>query len=128
MLDAERKKVLLVNSNLMQPPVAPLALDYIAQALEESGFQVDILDLCFSSDYSNSIAEYLASHEVFAVAISFRNTDDSSFATKNSFFPQLKSIVDCFQANTSAPLILGGAGFSVMPRAVLNYCNLDLGI
>ena len=127
-LNDEGKKVLLVNSNLMQPPVAPLALDYIAQALEESRFQVDILDLCFSPDYSNSIAGYFASHEVFAVAISFRNTDDSSFATKNSFFPQLKSVVDCFKANTSAPLVLGGAGFSVMPKAVLNYCNLDLGI
>jgi len=123
-----KHKVLLVNSNLMQPPVAPLALDYIAQVLEESRFQVDILDLCFSPDYTLSIAEYFASTEVLAVAVSFRNTDDSSFATKRSFFPQLKSIVDCLKANTTMPIILGGAGFSVMPEAVLHYCGLDLGV
>jgi radical SAM superfamily enzyme YgiQ (UPF0313 family) len=65
---------------------------------------------------------------VLAVAISFRNTDDCSFATQRSFFPQIKSIVDLLKANTGAPLILGGVGFSIMPEAVLDYCGLDLGI
>ena len=122
------RKVLLVNSNLMQPPVAPLALDYLAQALQHSEFEVEILDLCFSPDYTRTIEECFASRDVFAVVITFRNIDDSSFATKRSFLPLLRDIVQCIKTNTSAPLILGGVGFSVMPRAILNYCDLDIGI
>jgi hypothetical protein len=33
-----RGKVLLVNPNQMKPPVAPLALDYLASALKKNGF------------------------------------------------------------------------------------------
>ncbi len=124
----KERKVLLVNSNLMQPPVAPLALDYLAQALQQSEFEVEILDLCFSPDYIRAIEECFASRDVFAVMVTFRNTDDSSFATKRSFLPLLRDIIQCIKTNTSAPIILGGAGFSVMPKAILNYCDLDIGV
>ena len=124
----KEKKVLLVNSNLMQPPVAPLALDYLAQALQQSGFGAEILDLCFSPDYTKAIEECFASRDVLAVVVTFRNTDDSSFATKRSFLPLLRDIVQCIKTNTSAPIVLGGVGFSVMPKAILNYCDLDIGI
>ncbi|MFW6126078.1 MAG: cobalamin-dependent protein, partial [Chloroflexota bacterium] len=118
------RSVLLVNSNLMQPPVAPLALDYLGHALQRKGFEVDVLDLCFAGDYAAAIKEYLGGNDVLAVAVTFRNIDDSSFATMRSFLPQLKDIVHCITSRTSAPIILGGSGFSVMPEAVLDYCDL----
>jgi len=33
----------------MKPPVTPVALDYLAQSLEEIGFEVEVLDLAFPS-------------------------------------------------------------------------------
>jgi radical SAM superfamily enzyme YgiQ (UPF0313 family) len=123
-----KRTVLLVNSNLMQPPVAPLALDYLAQAVEQGGFRAEVLDLCFSPDYARAIGEHLAGEDVVAVAVTFRNIDDSSLATRRSFLPQLKSIVDCLRAKTDAPVVLGGSGFSVMPEAVLGYCQVELGV
>ena len=40
----------------------------------------------------------------------------------------LKEIADYIREQTSAPLILGGSGFSIMPEVILNYLGLDLGI
>ena len=122
------RTVLLVNSNQMRPPVAPLALDYLAHALEQKGFEADILDLCFAADCDAAVRDYFAGNDVFAVAVTFRNIDDSSYTTKHSFLPELKKVVDCLRAHTSAPIILGGAGFSVMPRAALEYCGADMGV
>jgi radical SAM superfamily enzyme YgiQ (UPF0313 family) len=121
-------KVLLVNPNQMKPPVAPLALDYLASALGESGFEVDLLDLCFYEDFAREIDRYFASNSIFAIAITLRNTDDTCLVTQDFFVPRLKEMIDCFRACTSAPLILGGSGFSIMPEVILQYCGLELGI
>jgi len=121
--------VLLVNPNQMKPPVAPLALDYLASALK--GFEVDLLDLCFSEDFAQEIDRYFASnvsYNVFAVALTLRNTDDTHFAGQDFFVPRFKEIADRLKSHTPAPLILGGSGFSIMPEAILEYCGLNMGI
>ena len=125
------RRVLLVNPNRMRPPVAPIALDYLASSLAGSGFEVDLLDLCFcpnTEDFTREIEGYFASKSPFAVAITLRNTDDTSLVTRDFFIPRLKEIIDCVRAHTSAHIILGGSGFSIMPEAILQYCGLDLGI
>ena len=121
-------KVLLVNPNQMKPPVAPLALDYLATALKLKGFQVDLLDLCFSIDISLDIKSYFARNDVLAVAVTLRNTDDTYLATQDFCIDRYKRVIDLIKAQTSAPIIPGGSGFSVIPQAILDYYNLDLGI
>ncbi len=121
-------KVLLVNTNQMKPPVVPLALDYLAYALKRDHFEVEPLDLCFAADFASDIDHFLARNSVSAIAVTLRNTDDCHFGGREFFVPRLKEITDQLKAKTAAPLILGGAGFSVMPEAILEYCGLDLGI
>jgi radical SAM superfamily enzyme YgiQ (UPF0313 family) len=123
-----RGKVLLVNPNQMKPPVAPLALDYLAHALKQKGFQVDLLDLCFSTDVSLEIESYLTRNNVLAVAVTLRNTDDTYLASQDFCIDRYKQVIDLLKARTSAPIILGGSGFSIMPQAILSYYGLDLGI
>jgi len=122
------EKVVLVNPSQMKPAVAPIALDYLAHALIEHHFQVDVLDLCFSLDWTQDIDRYFASNSVIAIGVTLRNTDDTSFANQEFFIPKFKEIIDYIRRQTSAPVILGGSGFSVMPEAILDYCGLDLGI
>lgn len=123
-----RGKVLLVNPNQMKPPVAPLALDYLASALKRSKFQIDLLDLCFSTDIASDIKGYFACNEVLAVAVTLRNTDDTYLASQDFCIDRYKEIIDLIKASTDAPIILGGSGFSIMPQAILSYYGLDLGI
>jgi radical SAM superfamily enzyme YgiQ (UPF0313 family) len=127
-MGGELGKVLLVNTNQMKPPVIPLALDYLACALKKVNFEVDLLDLCFATDFASEIDHYLAENIVSAIAVTLRNTDDCHFGGQDFFIPRFKEITDRLKAKTSVPLILGGAGFSVMPEAILEYCGLDFGI
>jgi len=123
-----RGRVLLVNPNRMKPPVAPLALDYLASALKARQFQVDLLDLCFSTDVSRDIEGYFARNDVAAVAVTLRNTDDTYLASQDFCIDGYKRVIDLLKLRTEAPIILGGSGFSIMPRAILSYYGLDLGI
>ena len=38
----------LINTNTMQPAIAPVGLDYIAGAAKKAGIDVDLVDLCLA--------------------------------------------------------------------------------
>ena len=125
---ASDSTILLVNPNQMQPPVAPIALDYLASALKDSGYRVDLLDLCFSTDPFADIRRYFTANSASIVAITLRNTDDTTFATRDFFLPKIKSLAECLRECTDVTIVIGGSGFSVAPEAILEFCGLDFGI
>ena len=120
--------ILLVNPNQMQPPVAPIALDYLASALKDSVRRIALLDLCFSGDIVSDIRRYFVSNSASVVAVTLRNTDDTTFATRDFFLPGIKKLTDCIRECTDATIVIGGSGFSVASEAILEFCGLDLGI
>jgi radical SAM superfamily enzyme YgiQ (UPF0313 family) len=122
------ERVVLVNPNQMKPAVAPIALDYLANALTQHQLQVDVLDLCFSPEWAEDIDNYFAHNSVAAVGVTLRNSDDTSLASREFFLPMFKQIIDHIRQRTSAPVIIGGSAFSVMPEDILDYCGVDLGI
>jgi len=124
----ERRTVLLVNPNRMKPPVAPIAVDYLAHALKERRFDVEILDLCFVEDVPGKIKDCFARKEFLAVAVTLRNLDDTFFVTQDFCIDHYREVVDHIKTQTSAPIILGGSGFSIMPQAILEYFDIDIGI
>jgi pyruvate-formate lyase-activating enzyme len=121
-------RIALVNTNRIAPPVAPVGLDYVAEALEASGHRTEILDLCWEERWEQAIASFLRGGEIGLVGVSVRNTDDCSFATRQSFLPDVAAMVACLRRHTGAPIVLGGVGFSIMPEAVLAQCGADAGI
>lgn len=70
----------------------------------------------------------LRRNEPFVVALSVRNTDDCSFASRKSFLPWIRDIVAEVKRLSQAPVVLGGVGFSVMPDAVLKVTQADAGV
>jgi tryptophan 2-C-methyltransferase len=125
---ADGMKVLLVNSNRVKPPVAPIGLDYLADALRAAGHEPVLLDLCFSPDVERDVGAALASFSPDAVGVSVRNTDDSVLGSDGFLLPGVREIVRCLRDHTEAPVVLGGVGYSIMPEAVAEYCNADFGI
>ena len=121
-------RIALVNTNRITPPVAPVGLEYVAEALEAAGHRAEILDLCWEERWEHAIASSLRGREVGLVGVSVRNTDDCSFATRESFLPDVAAMVACLRKHTAAPIVLGGVGFSIMPEAVLAQCGADAGI
>jgi len=121
-------RVLLVNPNRMKPPVTPIALDYLADALSRHGIGADVLDLCFHQDWRAAVDGYFAHNAVDAVGVTLRNIDDTTFASREFFLPDFREVTDYLGSRTGAPIMVGGSGFSIMPEDVLSYCSLDLGI
>jgi len=90
--------------------------------------QADVLDLCLCDDWKAAIDGYLADGEVDAVGVTLRNIDDTTFASQEFFLPGFKEVTDYLRGQTTAPVVVGGSGFSIMPEDVLGFCSLDLGI
>lgn len=121
-------KILLINPNRMKPPVAPVALDYLSHSLMKHGFNVSILDLCFSEDIENDLRKSINSYSPDAIGLTIRNTDDCYLASRDFFIPEIKKLVREIKKITDVPVILGGVGFSVMPDNIVGFCGAHYGI
>jgi hypothetical protein len=121
-------KVVLINTNLTQPPVAPIGLDYVAEALHAAGHAVKLLDLCWEEDPDSAIGRFFRNAEFGLIGMTLRNTDDCAFASGASFLPGFLELVKTVRQHSDAPIVLGGVGFSVMPEQVLMLSNADFGV
>ncbi len=118
-------RVLLVNTNAVRPPIAPIGLDYLADALGAAGAEVGVLDLGLEP---GAAGPRVSSFGPDVVGVTVRNTDDCYFVSRDFFLPGVRAVVEEIRAATDAPVVLGGVGFSVMPEAVLDVCGASLGI
>ena len=122
------RPVLLINTNVVQPPVSPVGLEYVGEALVEAKVPVRVLDLTFEPDWKAALVRELKDNEPLLVGLAVRNTDDCCYATRQSFLPWVNEVVAEVRRLTSAFVLLGGVGFSVMPEAVLRFTGADAGI
>lgn len=119
---------LLINTNVAQPPVSPIGLEYIGEALVEAGVPVRLLDLAFETDWQAALVRELKASQPMVVGLSVRNTDDCCFATRKTFLPWIEAVVAEVKRLTEAFVLLGGVGFSIMPDVILRLTQADAGI
>ncbi len=120
--------VLLINTNIARPPVSPVGLEYVGEALIQGGVAVHVLDLSFETNWKAAAQRALEDGEPLLVGLSVRNTDDCSFASRKSFLPWISGVVTEVRRLTEAPVFLGGGGFSTMPEAVLQATQANGGV
>ena len=120
--------ILLVNPNRMKPAVAPLALEYLADALERAGLTFALCDLCFAPDPQTALAVALEEHSPRLIAMTLRNSDDCYCATHHFFVPYYASLVETIRSHSEAPVVLGGAGYSTAPVGMLRRTGTDYGL
>jgi len=120
--------LLLINTNRMQPPIAPVGLDYLAAAVRQAGYEVELVDLCLAEDAEAEVDQYFADRQPELIGISFRNVDDCFWPSGQSFLPTLRSDVAAVRRRTDAPIVLGGVGYSVFPRRLVEDTGADFGV
>ncbi len=120
--------LLLINTNRMTPPIAPLGIEYVAGALSNAGHEVEILDLCLAEDPEAALRERLAADRPRLVGLSFRNVDDCFWPSCRSFLGDLKDLVERIRTLYDGPVVLGGVGYSVFARRILEHCGADFGV
>jgi len=62
------------------------------------------------------------------IGISVRNIDDQSREHHRFLLEPVKGVVSACRTLSSAPIVLGGAGYTIFPQAVLDYLGADMGI
>ena len=112
----------------MQPPIAPIGLDYLAEALASAGHAVDLLDLSWEQDAQAAIARFLTGASYRLIGVTLRNTDDCSFNSRWTYVPEFVELVRTLRSHSDALIILGGVGFSVMPEQIMALSEAHAGI
>jgi hypothetical protein len=127
-LGGMNRSFVLINSNVVRPPVNPLGLEYVGEALIRGGMAVELVDLSWEKDWQSALATALSRQEPLAVGVTFRNIDDCSSVTRVSFVPGLTELVHEVRRHTPAPVVLGGVGFSIAPAPIMKTSGVDYGI
>jgi len=120
--------IALINTNRIRPPIAPIGLEYVAQALLADGQAVEVLDLCWEDDVDTAISHFFSRKQFGLVGLTLRNTDDCAFTSRQSFVGEFADMVQKIRACTDALLAVGGVGFSIQPEAVMELCKIDAGV
>ena len=123
-------RVLLVSANRehIPDPIFPLGLAYVAAAVRQGGHTVGVADLCFGKRPLVDLVEQVKLFQPDIVGVSLRNVDNAAYPRTVDYLQQHREVVDTLHARTDAPVVLGGSGFSIMPREYMSVLNGDWGI
>lgn len=122
------RTVILINPDREKPLVAPLALDYLAASLRHSGYEPELLDLPFESDWYAATNHAVAKRELLAVVILVRHLDDGLYNSQTFFLPKSRTLIEYLRSKTKAPIIVVGGAYSLVPEDILRFCRADFGV
>lgn len=119
-------KILLINSNRHQVPLPPfpLGLAYLAGNIDRDAHSVDVLDLMFEDDFKGRVASTVGQVAPDLIGVSIRNANIEEL----SFLPEIAEVVQICRKTGDARIVLGGTGFTMMPREILSHFDADLGV
>ena len=121
-------KVLLISANKETAPypVYPLGLDYVAGAIKDK-HRVRIADMN-PLKTADALVEDLGTFAPDMIGISIRNVDNTDVCDPKSFTADYQALIRHIRQHTSAPIVLGGSGFNIFPREMLEHLGADYGI
>jgi radical SAM superfamily enzyme YgiQ (UPF0313 family) len=123
-------RVLLISANTekINMPALPMGLGSVAAALGAAGHAVRFLDLMGTGEWQSPLRETLAEAAPEVIGISIRNIDDQVSASPRFLLEPAREVVAFCRAHARAPIVLGGAGYSIFPQAILDYTGAEMGI
>ena len=106
----------------------PLGLGLVAASTRRAGHEVALLDLFGAPHPLEAVQRAIASHRPAVIGLSVRNIDDQCREEPRFFLSDTRALVEACRSVTTAPIVLGGAGYSIFPREALSYLGGDFGI
>jgi radical SAM superfamily enzyme YgiQ (UPF0313 family) len=123
-------RLLLVSANTekLPDPVFPIGAAYMAAVAAEHGHEVETLDFCFLDRPYDALRAKIQDYNPQVIGLSLRNLDSSSYPQNTSYIDDYKLLVDTVRERSDASIVLGGAGFTVMPSTLMEYLGADVGV
>jgi radical SAM superfamily enzyme YgiQ (UPF0313 family) len=87
-----------------------------------------LCDLTFSQDWASDLTQTLEDVDPEAIGVSIRNIDDTYLAGQDFVLSRTAEMIRLMMMTVSAPVILGGIGFSTAPQEILEYTGAGYGI
>jgi radical SAM superfamily enzyme YgiQ (UPF0313 family) len=122
-------KVLLISANTEKINLLPLplGLSCVAAATQSAGHEAMVLDLMAEGDSESLIRTAIASFGPDVIGISIRNIDDQA-RDGRFLLDEVRCVVKNCRSLSAAPIVLGGAGYSIFPESALTYLEANMGI
>lgn len=123
-------RVLLISANTEQinMPVLPLGMACIAAAAQNAGHEVQTVNLMMQKNVCPPITKAINSFSPEVIGISVRNIDDQFMETPTFLLDPVRNVISVCRSLSKAPIVLGGAGYSIFPKTALTYLGADMGI
>jgi radical SAM superfamily enzyme YgiQ (UPF0313 family) len=126
MRQARARILLITNNRCATPyPVFPLGIGHVAAALLQLSYTVKIIDML---DPGVDLKSALRGFRPDFIGVSQRNFDDIQIKNTRVFADDIVSLVKKIRKISSAPVVLGGSGFSLFPREMLELTGAEFGI
>ena len=122
-------KIVFVSGNRETLPgaVIPIGLLYIMASTPDRHEKV-LIDLCFEEDPRAALRSRLDVLQPDLIAISMRNIQNNDYAGLSDNLAYYAELVDSARVASAAPIVVGGSGFSVMSRELMEHLEPDFGI
>lgn len=123
-------RVLMISANTEQinVPVLPLGMAGVAAAAGQAGHEIRILNLMRPGHVTGFSTDAIAGFRPDVIGISVRNIDDQNMEAAKFLLPQVKRVVRECRQSSNAPIVLGGPGYSIFARPVLEFLEADYGV
>ncbi len=123
-------RVLLISANTerINLTVLPLGLAQVAAATVQAGHEVSVLNLMLEERVGEALDRAIRSFEPGVIGISVRNVDDQNMQAPRFLLEPVREVVRACRAASNAPIVLGGAGYSIFPAAALAWLGADYGV
>lgn len=115
------------NREQLPDPVVPLGLLYM---MAVAGDQHDkhLIDLCFEEAPLETLGRELQHVRPDLVAIGMRNIQNADYTGTRTTLDYYDEVVRTVRAQTDAPVVMGGGGFSIIPGELVRRFALDYGV
>ncbi len=123
-----RVLIIAANTERINMPTPPLGAAMVVDATRRCGHELELVDLLAAPEPAVAIREAVARVRPEVIGISVRNIDDQDMAQPVFLLEKVRKVVRACRECSGAPVVLGGAGYSIFPAAALEYLGADLGI
>jgi lipid biosynthesis B12-binding/radical SAM protein len=108
-------------------PVYPLGVAHLLGALTAAGHEARHYDVMANGGLER-LAGVLADFDPDLIGLSIRNLDTVDSTAPDAFMEPVRETMTYIRARHSAPVVLGGPAFSIMPETVLAFLGADYGV
>jgi len=116
-----------VNRMVLPFPVYPIGIAHLTGALIAGGHTVRHVDI-LADDGFEPLRRLFTEETFDVIGISIRNIDAVDSSAPESLLTDVVTAICTIRELSSAPVVLGGPGFSIMPEVLLDFLQADYGI